>query len=685
MDTAKQLVGQREVDATYISIGGNDAHFADIVVACMLQEPCNENESVLNNPDHLAAAVCGATAYWTGPLAVLCFAGMSQLPPLMMSARELWIEGKDGDVKAPVDPMFAGHTALFKALSDKLHAPWGLVPSQRRDRVFLSEYVDATLDEKLERCGRPERGLLNIPGFTVGEFDWIATTVAPELNANIQTAASEHHWKKVGGIYADFAGHGYCAEQNYLVRLQESFARQGNKEGTVHPNEAGHQVYADNILGAWKTELYDTSGQPRRPDQAPIAHAGGPYVFDEGTSVTLTNDSVDGDGDTMTTSWTAPAGTTLDSTTAAAPVLTGVDETTGSLSLTMTDSDGMTGTDTAQVQVRNVPPAVDAGGDATLVEGGELVREVTVSDPGTGDELTATVHYGEGDAVQVPVEDGAVALRHTYAEQGTRTVTVSVSDGDGGVTEESFTVGVTNAAPVTGLVVTPLEPRLLGSAVEARLSFTDAGVQDRHTATISWGDGTPSTTGTVTQRAGGGDVVGSHAYTAPGTYLVSVTVTDGTDAGTSTSDYVVVYDPTGGFVTGGGVLESPAGALKADPAATGQANFAFVSRYAKGATAPTGTTSFRFRAGGLELESTAYQWLVVSGTKAQYKGVGKVNGEDGYAFLVSAVDDPAGDKLRVKITKGDATVYDNQLGAAQDAAATQVIRGGAISIGGGKK
>ena len=94
---------------------------------------------------------------------------------------------------------------------------------------------------------------------------------------------------------------------------------------------------------------------------------------------------------------------------------------------------------------------------------------------------------------------------------------------------------------------------------------------------------------------------------------MTVTVDDA-DGGitSSTFQYVVVYDPSGGFVTGGGLLDSPAGAYKADPSLAGRAHFAFVSKYAKGASVPTGSTSFRFTAGGLDLESKAYEWLVVA-------------------------------------------------------------------------
>ncbi len=65
-------------------------------------------------------------------------------------------------------------------------------------------------------------------------------------------------------------------------------------------------------------------------------------------------------------------------------------------------------------------------------------------------------------------------------------------------------------------------------------SFTDPDLLDTHAATIDWGDGSPVAPGTVTQGAGSGTVDGSHVYANPGTYTVTVTVTD--NHGASASD-----------------------------------------------------------------------------------------------------------------------------------------------------
>jgi hypothetical protein len=151
---------------------------------------------------------------------------------------------------------------------------------------------------------------------------------------------------------------------------------------------------------------------------------------------------------------------------------------------------------------------------------------------------------------------------------------------------------------------------------------------------------------------------------------------------------LVVYDPDGGFVTGGGWINTPAGSYPANPALTGKANFGFVAKYQKNSTIPTGQTEFQFQAAGLNFHSTSYEWLVVAGAKAQFKGTGTVNGESGYGFMLIALDaaltsSTSTDRFRIKIwdiSNEDAVVYDNQIGEEEDADPTTDISGGSIII-----
>jgi hypothetical protein len=170
----------------------------------------------------------------------------------------------------------------------------------------------------------------------------------------------------------------------------------------------------------------------------------------------------------------------------------------------------------------------------------------------------------------------------------------------------------------------------------------------------------------------------------PGVYEIALSVTDN-DGGVGQSNfrYVVVYDPEGGFVTGGGWIDSPEGAYLFDPALSEKANFGFVSKYKKGATLPTGNTEFNFKAGDLNFHSDTHDWLVVTGSDyARFKGTGTVNGGicatgDPYKFHIWAGDgDP--DTFRIKIwcedegTGEEMDLYDNGF--------DQAIGGGSIVI-----
>ena len=143
---------------------------------------------------------------------------------------------------------------------------------------------------------------------------------------------------------------------------------------------------------------------------------------------------------------------------------------------------------------------------------------------------------------------------------------------------------------------------------------------------------------------------------------------------------VAIVDPeAAGFVTGGGTIQSPAGACADDQTAAGVASFEFVSKYHKGKPVPDGNIKFRFDAAGLEFESTSYEWLVTTGSDcAKYKGLGQIKGDDGdYGFMLTACDNDkhedkkAKDTFRIKIwqvanDKDNRILYDNLLDEKDD-------------------
>lgn len=175
-----------------------------------------------------------------------------------------------------------------------------------------------------------------------------------------------------------------------------------------------------------------------------------------------------------------------------------------------------------------------------------------------------------------------------------------------------------------------------------------------------------------------------------GIFDVCLTANPGTLDSDQACTIVVVYDPSAGFVTGSGSIDSPAGAYRGDVSLSGKATFGFISKYKKGANVPTGHTEFKFRAAGFNFYSDTYEWLVVNngGANAQFKGEGTVNGnldsnQNAYKFMIWAGDDSPDDTFQIKIwselDRVETVVYDN--GFAQQLAGGKIIIHASKSIG----
>jgi hypothetical protein len=196
-----------------------------------------------------------------------------------------------------------------------------------------------------------------------------------------------------------------------------------------------------------------------------------------------------------------------------------------------------------------------------------------------------------------------------------------------------------------------------------------------------WGDGNSSMQTAVSSPASQ-----AHIYAEVGVYRVTVTVADNNGGVASVQhEFIVIYNPEGGFVTGGGWINSPAGAYRMDPGLTGKANFGFTSNYKKGANIPSGNTEFQFKVADLNFKSFSYQWLVVAGTKAQFKGQGLINGSGDYGFMITAIDEAtkgALDRFRIKIWDrlSGQVIYDNQYGQSDSLDPLTSIGDGSIVI-----
>lgn len=355
------------------------------------------------------------------------------------------------------------------------------------------------------------------------------------------------------------------------------------------------------------------------------------------------------------------------------------------------DKDGGSNTYSTSVVVNNVDPTATFNTPTASVDEGSsfTISLSNPSDPSLADRTAGFTYQFDCGSGTFSTASPASSATCSAIDNPGQTVQGKILDKDGGSTTYNGTVTVNNVAP--SLVITgPLDGALyaVNTQVAIVAPFSDPGTNDTHTCTVSWDDGATPTT----YAASSGTCNTSRTFFAAGVYTITITVDDG-EGGTSTDSVgVVVYDPSAGFVTGGGWILSPAGAYRADQNLAGKATFGFVSKYKKGATVPTGQTEFHFQAGNFRFFSDTYQWLVVSGPKAQYKGTGSVNGQSGYSFLLTLTDGQVNggggtDKFRIKITDTSGVlVYDNVVGASDDMdqANPQQIGGGSIVIHTGK-
>jgi hypothetical protein len=205
-----------------------------------------------------------------------------------------------------------------------------------------------------------------------------------------------------------------------------------------------------------------------------------------------------------------------------------------------------------------------SGTNISAVEGAPFSGTVaTFTDPdlnSTAAEYAASVDWGDGSPSSTGAIGGpaggpfTVTGSHTYTEEGSRAVAVTITDID----TTSNTATANSTATVADAALTAIGLNLIsGPAYDGPVAtFTDANSFSTgadFTATIDWGDGSAATSGTVT---GGGPytVNGSHTYGSLGFFTIKVhIVDDGGSTADATSTVLIFGTAAGGnFVIGDG-------------------------------------------------------------------------------------------------------------------------------------
>ena len=180
----------------------------------------------------------------------------------------------------------------------------------------------------------------------------------------------------------------------------------------------------------------------------------------------------------------------------------------------------------------------------------------------TGD-FGASINWGDGQTDTGTITstgNGAFTISggHIWASAGSRNVVVTVNDNGGASASISSTAIVGDATltatgqPVAAIEGTPLTGTLV-------TTFGDANplaVATDFTATITWGDNTATSAGTITKNVNTGlfEVKGDHTYTHAGAKTASVVINDIGGATTGSSSAVTIANAalaiSAGTVTG---------------------------------------------------------------------------------------------------------------------------------------
>jgi hypothetical protein len=222
-----QTVGDRRIDVLHISIGGNDVGFATTLT-----------DIVLGDLPWAAVFTPWALVFQAG-----------------------------NDTGARREVIAEANKRLDRLRREGFPALAGAVARLRPGQVFINEYPIGLFERMDAAAGVVDGGGCGIfsgPDLDLSLDDWLAIKqIGVDLNQLIHDVARRNGWTVVDGIAERFAGHGYCATADperpggsrnrrgtYFVSAEQSCRDQGDFEGMMHPNEYGHEVYAERIVAA---------------------------------------------------------------------------------------------------------------------------------------------------------------------------------------------------------------------------------------------------------------------------------------------------------------------------------------------------------------------------------------------------------------------------------------------------
>ncbi|MDQ3548482.1 MAG: PKD domain-containing protein [Chloroflexota bacterium] len=180
----------------------------------------------------------------------------------------------------------------------------------------------------------------------------------------------------------------------------------------------------------------------------PVADAGVDQTVGEGSSVALNAaGSSDPDGDSLTYSWSVsgadcPAVTLSPNANVANPSFVATDDGVCTFEVSVDDGKGGVVSDGATVTIDNVAPVVTLSEAMIQTAGSSAILEGSFTDAGALDTHTAVFDWGDGTTSDGTIDEsfgsGTASGSHIYATPGLYTVSLTVTDDDGGTGDATY-------------------------------------------------------------------------------------------------------------------------------------------------------------------------------------------------------------------------------------------------------
>jgi len=226
---------------------------------------------------------------------------------------------------------------------------------------------------------------------------------------------------------------------------------------------------------------------------------------------------------------------------------------TFTITATVTDKDGESGSGTTSIQVDNVAPTITSLTPPAIInENDTHTLTGTFHDAGPLDTHTVLINWGPGegsttlsgaDLISLGNGEWSFSANHQFLDDNPTatasdvyTISVTVTDDDLESGSDATTVTVNNVAPSLDPIAGPTGG-VRGQSLTFTANFLDVGTLDTHTAVWNFGDGTGDFGPTNVGQGVPFSV--NHNFTASGTYTISVTIADD-DGGVSVVTHEVV-------------------------------------------------------------------------------------------------------------------------------------------------